>query len=132
MMTEFQKTSRSLAAPGRPGNQAWMAPFLAAALIVSGGTQPLLAQVPRVIDLTLESAAEMAMDDSYSVRRIRIEIERTRQLLVAERAALKSKVSLNFSLPQFQQISEQRWNSVLQRNETVGNNSRRWQMDFSI
>ena len=39
---------------------------------------------------------------------------------------------MNFSLPQFEQISEQRWNSVLQRNEIVGENSRRWQMDFSI
>lgn len=91
---------------------------------------PLSAQ--RVVDLTLESAVEMAMDDSYQVRRVRLDILRTRKELEAERAGLKSNVSMDFNLPQFEQISQQRWNSTLQRNEIIGENSRRWQIDFTI
>src|SRR5690606_15475564 len=49
---------------------------------------PLTAQ--QVVDLTLESAVEMAMDDSYQVRRVRLDILRTRKDLEAERAGLKS------------------------------------------
>jgi hypothetical protein len=33
MMTEFQKTSSRIGALGRLGNRAWVAPFLAAALL---------------------------------------------------------------------------------------------------
>ena len=104
--------------------------------ILGGATLALLIAAPlsaqRVVDLTLESAVEMAMDDSYQVRRVRLDILRTRKELESERAGLKSNVSLNFNLPQFEQVSEQRWNSTLGRNEIVGENSRRWQMDFTI
>lgn len=106
------------------------------ATILSGSALALLLASPlsaqRVVNLTLQSAVEMAMDDSYQVRRVRLDILRTRKELEAERAGLKSNVSLNFNLPQFEQISEQRWNSSLGRNEIVGENSRRWQMDFTI
>lgn len=104
--------------------------ILGGAALALSVASPLAAQ--RVVNLTLESAVEMAMDDSYQVRRVRLDILRTRKELEAERAGLKSNVSLNFNLPQFEQISEQRWNSTLGRNEIVGSNSRRWQMEFSI
>lgn len=91
---------------------------------------PAAAQAP--IELTLENAVGMAMGDSYQVRRVRLEIDRTRRVLEAERAGLKSRVFMNFALPEFGRISEQRWNSVLQRNEIVRENSRRWQMELSV
>ncbi|HET7275624.1 MAG TPA: TolC family protein [Longimicrobiaceae bacterium] len=93
-------------------------------------TTPITAQ--RVVDLTLERAVEMAMDDSYQVRRVRLEVERTEKLLQAELAGLKSQVYMNFALPEFEQISQEYYNFDTGRNEIVDENSRRWQMEFSI
>ena len=89
-------------------------------------------QTPRVVDLSLESAVEMAMGDSYRVRRLRLEIERTRSLLNAQRAGLRSRVFLDFALPNFERISETKWNSTLGRNEIVREHSQLWQMDFTV
>lgn len=89
-------------------------------------------QEPRTIQLTLESAVEMAMDDSYRVRQLRLEIERTRSLLSAQRAGLKSRVYMTFAAPNFERVSEHKWNSTLRRDEIVRENSRMWQMDFSV
>jgi outer membrane protein len=50
----------------------------------------------------------------------------------AERAGLKSRVSLNISAPQFQAISDNKWNSTLQRNELIREDTRRFQMDLSV
>ncbi|MEX2582596.1 MAG: TolC family protein [Gemmatimonadota bacterium] len=93
---------------------------------------PTAAQTARVVDLTLEEAVNMAMDDSYQVRQVRMNIERRRRLLEAEQAGLRSRVYMDFDLPEFERISEERWNSTLQRNQIVGEHSRRWQLDFSI
>jgi outer membrane protein len=98
-------------------------------LILAPGLQ---AQVGQVVPLTFEDAVAMAMDDSYQVRRLRMGIEQTRYNLEAERAGLKSRVFLDFSTPELERISERRWNSSLQRNEIVRENSRLWQMDFTI
>lgn len=86
----------------------------------------------RQVDLTLESAVRMTIDDSYRVRRLRLDVERTRSLLQAQRAGLKSRVFLNFETPEFERISESKWNSTLGRDEIVREHSQRWQMDFSI
>ncbi len=102
---------------------------LAALLLIA---RPAAAQQPRVVDLTLESAVEMAMDDSYEVRRVRLQVERTQKLLEAELAGLKSRVYMNFALPEFEQISQEYYNFDTGRNEIVDENSRRWQMSFSI
>jgi outer membrane protein len=105
---------------------------IAAIAVGVAGASPLSAQEPQVVDLTLERAVEMALDDSYQVRRVRLEVERTQKLLEAQRAGLKSRVNLNFELPEYQQISERQYNSVLERYEIVGENSRRWEMGLSI
>ena len=76
-------------------------------------------QTTRAVDLTLESAVQMTIDDSYRVRRLRLEVDRTRSLLVAQRAGLKSRVYMNFAAPDFERVSEAKWNSTLQRNEIV-------------
>ena len=84
------------------------------------------------IDLTLDRMVELGLRDSYRVRHLQLEVERTRSLLSAERAGLKSRVSLNIAAPQFQAISDNKWNSTLQRNELVREDTRRFQMDLSV
>lgn len=89
-------------------------------------------ETSQVVDLTLESAVEMAMDNSYRVRRLRLDVDRTRSLLQAQRAGLKSRVYMNIAAPEFKRISEHRWNSNLQRDEIVRQHSNLWQMDVSV
>jgi outer membrane protein len=95
-------------------------------------TAPSWTQARRTIPLTLETAVDLAMDDSYRIRRLRLEVDRTRSLLQAQRAGLKSRVYMNFAAPDFERVSEHKWNSTLQRNEIVMEHSQLWQMDFSI
>jgi outer membrane protein TolC len=90
------------------------------------------AQQPPPVELTLERMVELGLRDSYRVRQLQLEVERTRSLLQAEQAGLKSRVSLNISAPQFQAISDNKWNSTLQRNELVREDTRRYQMDLSV
>jgi outer membrane protein len=98
---------------------------------------PAAAQVPGApaqgpIELTLDHMVELGLRDSYRVRHLQLEVERTRSLLSAERASLKSRVSLNIAAPQFQAISDNKWNSTLQKNELIREDTRRFQMDLSI
>jgi len=106
----------------------------AAAVFVSAeasGQVPTSAgQAP--IELTLDHMVELGLRDSYRVRHLQLEVERTRSLLSAERAGLKSRVSLNIAAPQFQAISDSKWNSTLQRNELIREDTRRFQMDLSV
>lgn len=94
--------------------------------------QALEAQTGRQVDLTLEAAVQMTIDDSYRVRRLHLEVERTRSLLQAQRAGLRSRVYLNFATPNFERISENKWNSALGRNEIVREHSQLWQMEFAV
>ncbi len=91
-----------------------------------------LAQPSAPVELTLERMVELGLRDSFRVRQLQLQVERTRSLLKAEQAGLKSKVSLNISAPQFQAISDNKWNSTLQRNELVRENTRRYQFDLAI
>ena len=84
------------------------------------------------VALTLDRMVEMGLRDSYRVRHLQLEVERTRSLLSAERAGMKSRVSLNISAPQFQKISDNKWNSTLQRNELVREDTRRFQAEMSV
>jgi outer membrane protein TolC len=95
------------------------------------GAQSAVADAP-AIELTLEKMVELGLRDSYQVRQLRLEVERTRSLLKAAQAGLKSRVDLNIAAPEFQAISENKWNSDLQRNELIAENTRRWQTDLSI
>ena len=84
------------------------------------------------IELTLDRMVEFGLRDSYRVKHLQLEVERTRSLLSAERASLKSRVTLNIAAPQFQAISDNKWNSTLQRNELIREDTRRFQMDLSV
>jgi outer membrane protein len=84
------------------------------------------------VELTLDRMVELGLRDSYRVRHLQLEVERTRSLLSAERAGMKSRVSLNISAPTIQKISDNKWNSTLQRNELVREDTRRFQAEMSI
>ncbi len=86
----------------------------------------------RPIDLTLESAVEIAMRNSYRIRRLKMGIERTRLWLKARQARLKSSVSMDLKIPTFEAVSDYKWNSSLQRDEIVHQNTRLWEMEPSI
>ena len=90
------------------------------------------ARAQQVIDLTLETAVDLAMENSYRVKQLQIGIEQTRKYLEAERAGLKSRVYMELRTPQIAALSDQKWNADLHRNETIRENTRMWQMDFSI
>lgn len=85
-----------------------------------------------VLELTLDRMVELGLRDSYRVRQLQLEVERTRSLLRAEETTLKSRVTLSISAPQFAAISDNKWNSLLQRNELVREDTRRYQMDLSV
>jgi len=86
----------------------------------------------RTIDFTLDAAVDIAMNNSYRVKKLRMDIERTRKRLEAERAGLKSRVYLTLTAPEFEAISDYKWNSTLRRNEIVRENSRLWQMNLAV
>jgi len=95
-------------------------------------SSPLYSDSQKSIQLTLESAVNIAMENSYRVRQLRLGIERTRAWLKVERAGLKSRVYMNLRAPEFKAISDYKWNSTLQRDEIVRQNTRLWQANLAI
>jgi len=96
----------------------------------AGANQPLRAQ--QDIVLTLDSAVEIAMASSYRIKQLELGIERTRKFLQSRQASLKSKVSMTLKAPEIKAVSETKWNSTLQKDEIIHENTSRWQMDLSI
>ena len=86
----------------------------------------------QTIDLTLERAVGIAMENSYRIRRLELGIERTRLYLKARQARLKSSVALELRSPEFKNISDYKWNSTLQRDEVVRQDTRLWEAELSI
>ncbi len=84
------------------------------------------------IDLTLEKVVDIAMENSYRVQHLELGIERTRYYLKAREARLKSKVYLNLRSPEIKALADYKWNSDLQKDEIIRQDTRRWQMDLSI
>ncbi len=99
--------------------------------LISGG--PLRGQERgAVVELTLERMVELALSTSYRVRQLNLSIDRTRHYLQAQEARLKSRVDMEFSAPEFRAISDTEWNSELQRDEIVHENTRRWEAELSV
>ena len=109
-----------------------LAGVVLAAVLAPGATAQVGRPAAQRIELTLERMVELGLRDSYRVRQLQLEVERTRALLQAERAGLKSRVELEIAAPEFQAISENKWNSDLGRNELVAENTRRYQFDLSV
>ena len=85
-----------------------------------------------VIDLTLQNAINITLENSYQVRQLKLGIERTRHNLAASRAGLKSRVYMNLQMPTMSSAQTFKWNSTLERDELVQDNNRRFQADLSI
>ncbi len=80
----------------------------------------------------MENMVDLTMSSSYTIKRLNLEIQRDQHNLRAERARLKSSVDLELTIPAFRLTSEPRWNSDLQKNEIVQENTRRWEGELSI
>jgi outer membrane protein TolC len=80
----------------------------------------------------MERMVQLAMSNSFTIRRLNLEVERSRHSLRAERARLKSSVELDLTSPSLRLTSEPRWNSTLQRDEIVREHTRRWEGELSI
>ena len=103
-----------------------------AGCLAVGGAGTAAAQQGRVVELTFERMVELGLADSYRVRQLLLEVERTESLLQAEQAELKSRVDLRVATPNFEAISDEKWNPDLGRNEIVHTNTQLWQMDLSV
>lgn len=86
----------------------------------------------QMIDLTLESIVNITMENSYRVRQLRMGIEQSRHYLRSRQAGLKSRVYMNLRAPEINSTSDYKWNSTIQRDEIIHENTRLWQMDLSI
>jgi len=83
-------------------------------------------------ELTLENAVDIAMGSSYRIKQLELGIDRNRYWLKARQASLKSSAYLRLRSPQFEAVSETKWNSTLQKDEIIRQNTRLWQMDLAI
>jgi|GEM_PF-263914 len=105
---------------------------VASAFLVLPGA-PLVAQeVPQVIDLTLERMVDLTLSTSYQIRRLNLGIQRDQHNLQAEQARLKSSVDMELTVPAFRKTSEPKWNSELQKDEIIQENTRRWEGELSV
>ncbi len=110
---------------------------LAAALLALAGTslhpRPVEAQEGgQVIELTLERMVQLTMSSSFRVRQLNLEVRRDQYNLQAEQARLKSRVDMDLTIPAFALTSEPKWNSDLQKNEIIQENTRRWEGELSV
>jgi outer membrane protein TolC len=112
----------------------WMSVFSGLTVWVPGqGSRNLGAQEePRVVELTMENMVDLTMSSSFRVRRLNLNVERDRYNLKAQRARLKSSVDLDLTVPAFRLTSEPKWNSELQKNEIIQENTRQWEGEISI
>ncbi len=84
------------------------------------------------ISLSLDRAVNIAMENSYRIKQLKLGIERSRQWLRAERAGLKSKVYMNVKAPEFSALSDYKWDSVLGKDVIVKQTTQMWWMNLSI
>ncbi|MFC1541387.1 TolC family protein [Candidatus Latescibacterota bacterium] len=91
-----------------------------------------LSHAREIIDFTLQKAIDTALENSYQIKRLELGIERSRYYLKAREARLKSKVYLNLRSPDMRLLSGYKWNSTLQKDEIIRQNTLRWQSDLSI
>ncbi len=105
---------------------------LVSALAASLGMGGSLTAQQTAIEMTLERMVDLSLSNSYRIQNLNLSIDRTRHRLAAEEARLKTDVSLDLSVPEFESIAEPRWNSQLGLNEIVHENSRRWEGQLSV
>lgn len=109
-----------------------LAGFLALVPCAAAPTAAHAQQTTDTMELSLERVVQLGLGDSYRVRQLQLGVERRRALLRAQQAELRSRVYLNIATPEFQAISDEKWNSDLGRNEIVYTNTRLWEVDLSV
>jgi len=128
------------AAPHIPDVRGFLPPWtgklalaLMAVFLVPTMSTPVRAQEsPQVIELTLERMVDLTLSTSYQIRRLNLNIQRDQYNLHAQQARLKSSADLDLTFPALRLTSEPRWNSDLQKDEIVQENTRRWEGEISI
>jgi hypothetical protein len=85
-----------------------------------------------IIHLTLDKSIEIALENSYRIKMLKMGVERNRLWLRARQASLKSRVYMNLQAPQLSSESEFEWDSNLQKDVIVKQNTTRWQMDLAV
>jgi len=105
---------------------------VASAFLVLPGAPLVAQQGPQVIDLTLERMVDLTLSTSYQIRRLNLDIQRDQHNLQAEQARLKSSVDMELTVPAFRKTSEPKWNSELQKDEIIQENTRRWEGELSV
>ncbi len=75
---------------------------------------------------------ELTLSTSYQIRRLNLGIQRDQYNLHAEQARLKSSVDMDLTIPAFRLTSEPKWNSDLQKDEIIQENTRRWEGELSV
>ena len=124
---------------------SWVGSVLVAALAIAG---PLAAQQRGTeadqnagegqqqqqtpVEMTLERMVDLSLDNSYRIQNLNLSIQRTRHRLSAEEARLKTNVSLQLSVPEFESSADPRWNSTIGRNEIIHETTRRWEGNLRI
>ncbi len=82
--------------------------------------------------LTLDKAVDLAMGSSYQIKQLEMGIERNRYLLQARQASLKSRVYLNLKAPEYNVLSDYKWNSTIKKDEIIKENTSLWQADLAV
>jgi len=85
-----------------------------------------------VRELTLDTAVAIAMRNSYSIRKLELEIQSRLSWLKAQRAGMKSKVYADLVSPNIRNVSDYKWNSSTFRDELVRQNTMLWQGGLSV
>jgi outer membrane protein len=85
-----------------------------------------------VIDLDLETAVSLALDHSWRMERVRLDLQRDRYNLEASRAALKSNASLGLTLPNYDQSIKEITDPSTGQPLVINTRGARYSTDISI
>lgn len=88
------------------------------------------AQAP--VELTVERVVALALNHSYRIRRLELEVSKRQEWLKAHRAGLKSRVYLNMVAPDLRNTSDYEWNSTTERDELIRRNTIDWWTELSV
>lgn len=84
------------------------------------------------IFLTLDKTVDIAMQKSYRIKMLEMRVKSSTMKLKAREAALKTQVFMNIKAPDIENISDYKWNSNLQQDEIVRQNTTLWQSELSV
>jgi len=99
-----------------------------AVLLSSGGN----AEAQENRQMTLDTAVDVAMKNSYRIKHLQMNIEANRLWLKSRQAGLKSRVYMNMKMPNLSSSSDFEWDSNENRDVIVRKDTSKWQMDLAV